>query len=307
MRLVVALLFIPSLVAAQEPASLTLVRSVERSAFSVAAGFDALWAFGDSRLARVDPASGAVNEVPLPVDPGLVMIERGLAVGEGAVWVPDTVSSTIFRIDPVSLQVNAIPTDIFGGRGSIGVGHGSVWVVTFASHDRTLARLDAAIGTVIAEIQLPSPGGAVVVLGDRVWVTSSSNAEAYRIDPATDAIDLTVPLHGSGFVAIGGFGSLWILYGEEGKVERLDGFTGARLALIETGARDVESDGGLAVGSDAIWVINRFGLIAGIEPTANSPTGLFRAPDGLLVGRRIAELDGLLWVAGPSLSGFARP
>ena len=56
-------------------------------------------------------------------------------------------SSTILKVDPEQNKViMTIATDIFGSTGSIGVGEGSLWVVTFDSHDKTLTRYNSHFG-----------------------------------------------------------------------------------------------------------------------------------------------------------------
>ena len=92
----------------------------------MAYGFDALWTMSDGKMVRINAADNSVLEIDLPVseNAGLLMEldkYRGIAVGEGAIWVPDMASSTIFKIDPEQNKLaRTIATDIFGSKGSIG-------------------------------------------------------------------------------------------------------------------------------------------------------------------------------------------
>ena len=93
-------------------------------------GFGSVWMMSEGSLARINVADNSVIDIPIPAKgeaTSLADIDkyRGIAVGEGAVWVPDMGSSTIYKIDPQSnTVVMKIPTDIFGSQGSIGVGEG---------------------------------------------------------------------------------------------------------------------------------------------------------------------------------------
>src|SRR5204863_112162 len=72
-----------------------------------------------------------------------------IAVGEGAVWVTNTESNTVSRIDPTTravvqtIQVGKSPTGITTGRGS-------VWVAN--SGGRSVSRINAATNRVVDEI-----------------------------------------------------------------------------------------------------------------------------------------------------------
>ena len=84
-------------------------------------------------------------------------------------------SSTILKVDPQSNSVVlSITTNFFGSRGSIGVGEGAVWVITFDDHDKTLTRYNAFSGAEEARIALPRAGKGVLVAHGSVWVTASS-------------------------------------------------------------------------------------------------------------------------------------
>ena len=233
---------------------------------------------------------------------------RGVAVGEGAVWLPDTGSSTIYKIDPHSNEVILeISTDIFGSRGSIGVGEGAVWVITFEDHDKTLTRYDAASGAEEARIALPSASKGVLVDYGSVWVTAASRAELYRIDPKSNQVATTIALHDTSHLLASGYGSIWIPFGTSGIVQRIDGQTGELVATIETGAVDMESDGDIVIGGGFVWIINRGSTVARIDPDSNAVKGLFRPPPGTLMGRRIRYGAGSLWVSGGSIFRISPP
>jgi virginiamycin B lyase len=276
-------------------------------------GFDSLWMMSDGHLVRVNAADNTTVSIDIPVsEAGAALSEndkyRGIAVGEGAVWVPDTGGSTIYKVDPNSNKVMLkIPTDIFGGQGSIGVGADAIWVVTFDNHDKTLTRYNAKNGAEEAKIALPKPCRGVTFGNGYVWVTAASSGELYRINPLTNRIASTTMLHGASHILAAGEGSIWIAYDAEGLVERIDAKTADIAATIKTGSSDMESDGDIAVGGGFIWVITRGSIVARIDPTSNQARGLFQPESGLIVGRRIRFGGGSLWISGKSIFRIRPP
>ena len=290
-----------------QAAELAIEATIPREAGAMAYGFGALWTMSDGKVLRLDAADNSVTEIEVPGADGALLLSqldryRGLAIGEGALWVPDMASSTILKIDPAKRAVIAtFRTDIFGSTGSIGVGEGSVWVVTFDSHDKTLTRYDAETGAVQARIALPRASSSVLAAYGSLWVAASNRPELYRVDPVTDSVAATIPLPEASHQLAAGYGSLWIACDVAGVVQRIDGHTGQVLATIATGAKDMESDGDIAVGGGYVWTINRGAIIARIDPSTNAVLGLFRPPPGSNSGRRISFGDDVLWLSGPAI------
>ena len=297
--------------AQQSPAELTAQATIPRSGFFMVYEFDSLWMMSDGRLVRVNAADGALTDIEIPAsEAGASLLDinkyRALAVGESAVWVPDMGSSTIYKVDPgANKVVLKIPTDIFGGDGSIGVGAGSVWVVTFDNHNKTLTRYNAATGAVEARIALPRRSKEVVFDHGSVWVTAAGRGELYRIDPASNEVVATISVTDSPSYMASGEGSIWILDLTAGVVQRIDGRTGELAATIDAGA--IDSDGGIVAGGGFVWVITRRMTITRIDPASNKVRGNFRAEAGMNIGRRIGYGAGSLWVSGGSIFRLEPP
>ena len=85
-----------------------------------------------NNVTRIDPTG---LQTPIVVGNG----PNGIAVGEGGVWVADSLDNTLVRIDPTTRSVT---TTIAVGRSPTGVavGAGSVWVAD--SGDGTVTRID---------------------------------------------------------------------------------------------------------------------------------------------------------------------
>jgi virginiamycin B lyase len=129
---------------------------IENTSSSIEFGFGALWATHGDKLLRIDAATNSIAEIELE---GGTARQRTVAVGEGAVWVPDAGKGGIFKIDPKANAVVALfSAPMLSSQGTIGVGEGAVWVVTAEEAERTLTRFNAENGTVEAKVSLPSSG-----------------------------------------------------------------------------------------------------------------------------------------------------
>ena len=297
----------------QSPTKLAIQATIPRSGFDLGFGFDSLWMMSDGRLARVDVNNQMIADIEIPVSDGAAALPdiakyRGIAVGEGAVWITDLGNSVIYKVDPqTNAPVMNIATDVFGSGGSIGIGEGAIWVITFDNHDKTLTRYNAQTGAVESKIALPQPGKGVVVAYGTVWVTAAKHAELYRIDPATNRIVSTTTLHASSHIIGAGENSVWIAFEKDGVAQRIDARTGVVIATVATGASDMESDGDIAIGGGFVWIITRSSLIARIDPKTNVLAGRFQVQSGTVVGRRLRYAAGSLWISGGSIFRVKAP
>ncbi len=109
---------------------------------AVATGFDAVWVAntGDN-VVRINPRTNGVVR-PISVGGG----PRGIAVGEGAVWVTSEADDLVFRIDA-----------------------GAVWVANSA--DGTVSRIDPETNKVVETIAVGNRPVGIAVGGGSVWVS----------------------------------------------------------------------------------------------------------------------------------------
>jgi virginiamycin B lyase len=175
--------------------------TISQSGNVMGVGFDSLWMMSltTNKLVRINPGDNSATEIPIRgvVGPFAYM---GMAVGEGAIWLPDPGRSMIYKIDPGTNQVaKEIPADILGGGGrfaagkdAIAVGEGAVWAIT---SNNELRRYSAEGGTQEAAVSLPSRSSGVIVAFGSVWITGTENDEFYRVDPTTNQIIATIGLH----------------------------------------------------------------------------------------------------------------
>jgi virginiamycin B lyase len=280
------------------------VREIPKGGGSVGFGFDAFWVASSGRLTRIGSDGHGMAETLLASNGGPC---REIAVGEGAVWVPDCGRGVIYKVDPASLRVKLqIDTDMFTSEGSIGVGHGAVWVITADPGERTLTRYSAATGETLAEILLPGAGSGVIVDFGSVWVTAAGKGELYQINPQTNAIASTTKLGGLPRSFASGESSIWVLNEAAGAVQRIDGRTGLLLSTIALGK---PGTGRIVAGGGFVWVTTTGTILSQIDPQSNTLVRTFTSegPGGMNCQGGIRYGGGFIWLAGFRLQRVQPP
>ena len=143
----------------------TVSRDEGDLATGVAAGAGGIWVTSmDGQVVRIDPRSNRVRRMTV-----LEASPRGIAVGEGAVWVVDQAGNKLWRLHPRTgrpqgtIRVGVEPV-------AVAVGHGSVWV---ANRDGgTVSRVDPKTERVTT-IRVGSRPESISVGEERVWMTVS--------------------------------------------------------------------------------------------------------------------------------------
>ncbi|HEU5491554.1 MAG TPA: BTAD domain-containing putative transcriptional regulator [Gaiellaceae bacterium] len=183
-------------------------RAITYTGAGVDVGLGSVWAaFGDSTLARADPAPphaagvGSAGTGPAAVvvafgsiwvaNSGDATVQRfspltfengpirpltvgskptGLAAGEGAIWVANSGDDYITRIDAGDFGFNAARSIPVGdGPTDVAIGHGAVWVA--ASAAGSISRLDPETNEVTATISVGNPLGGMAVADGLVWTS----------------------------------------------------------------------------------------------------------------------------------------
>jgi len=183
----------------------------------------------------------------------------------------------VTRVDLKTGEVTAtIRTGIGNSEGSIVAGAGSIWVTTDAKG--TLARVDPATNTVVAEIYV-APGSYGLAFGeDAVWVTSTEKNTVTRIDPQTNLVVETIPVGKAPRFIAAGAGAVWSLNQGDGSVSRIDPKTNKVVATIDVG---VPGQGGdIAVGEGSVWVTSFEFPLSRIDPATNTVVQQFAGKGG---------------------------
>jgi streptogramin lyase len=265
-------------------------------------GYGSVWVSkSESRVVlRIDPATNRIIAViPVGSDP-----ELGIAFGLGFVWIADPKDKSLTQIDPRTNRVVRtlaanVPDD---PEGSIGVGAGSVWLITNddATNSGTVTRLDALTGKVLAQIKVKEESHAVVFAFGSAWVSSTGGDTVSRIDPARNLViaELTVGTKPR-FLAAGA-GSVWVLSQGDGALSRINPRTNRVVAKIALG---IPGDGGdLDVEEGYVWASAEGVPVSQIDPNTNQLIRQFvggRKDDTLRVGFGSAwvvdEDNGEIW------------
>jgi virginiamycin B lyase len=272
----------------------------------MAFGFDSLWMMSGARMMRVNPADNSVTEIKVD---GALGSYRGIAVGEGAIWIPATGSKTIYKLDPITNSVvRQLAVDFYDSEGSIGVGEDAVWIVAAGEKfHAVLTRFNSETGALEANIPLEQGSIAALVDFGSVWVTNNQKNELYRIDPKTNSVVSATSLHERPRFLASGEGAIWVLNQGDATVQRVDGKTGTVVATIET-VSGYRGGGEIVVGGGYVWVTLTGDLdtypVVQIDPKTNTLLRMFK---GYGMGDAIRYGAGSLWVSGSNIFRIKPP
>ena len=172
-----------------DPASGPATRTLD-CASDAGTAFDGthLYQIAESRIDKIDPASGAVvASIPAPGHGG----DSGLTWAEGSLWVGQYLDRKIHQIDPAT---GAILRTIESNRYVTGVSFvdGELWHGTWEGEESELRRLDPASGAVLERLAMPAGTGVSGLESDGAGLLycgggSSGKVRAVRRPKATRA------------------------------------------------------------------------------------------------------------------------
>ena len=164
-----------------------------------------VWAvFGDSTLARIDPATLRTTESTL-TDQG----PAGIAAYNRSIWVSNGGDSTVQRFDPATLEQGAQETRSGVGRTPSGIAAGDAAVWVAGTGDDIVTWVDPA-SKATYQVRVGDGPTAVAVGAGGVWVANGSDRTVTRVDPSTRKLEETIEMgvRPSG-VAVGN-GLVWV-------------------------------------------------------------------------------------------------
>lgn len=251
---------------------------------------------GANSVGRIDPSNGqVVAAIPTAGNAPTAMVWF-----EGSLWVANTVSRTVARIDPTTERVDqSVPTE--GAPTALAAGEGAVWVLN--GLQGTVLAIDPRSNDVAASITVPAGSGGIAFGAGALWVTNTLDASVTRIDPRTKEVAATIDLGGAVVASPKAIatdrGDLWV--GDEfaATLWRIDPSTGR---VVESpGIRSAPT--AIAVDDGTVWVASRAAdLVTRIDPD----TGLSftievgDGPAGIAVG------FGSIWVANGGGGSISR-
>jgi YVTN family beta-propeller protein len=254
----------------------------------LAYGDGAVWAVdsADGTLARIDPATHAVQQIPVGSTPSAVAITgpdawvtnsgdgtvsrvstvtnrvvdtiqvgnlpAAIAAGSGAVWVANEADATVDRIDPATDDVTTKGGIQVGARpDGIAVGPGGVWVAN--GEDGTVQRIDPATDQADGPVHVGAGPAGIAVTPGAVWVANSLDLTVSEVDPASGAVTATVDVgDGPSSIVVAG-NSLWVSDEFDATLDRID----VRAARVVRRVHLGSSPQDMAVAGSGVWVAAR--------------------------------------------------
>jgi virginiamycin B lyase len=200
-------------------------------------------------LASLDPATGAVDTVPMPDDPEWragTPIPYELRMGpDGSVWTTELAGNRVLRYSPGdgSFRTWRMPAEHSGPRRLDVAPDGTVWIPEYSGGK--LARLDPSSGEIV-EFDLPTRDALPYVARvDRrrgvVWVAEAGADAVARFDPRSETwLEIPLPARGTLVRHLDvdhETGAVWAAYGHAPPLS-------PKLARIELREDAVERDAG---------------------------------------------------------------
>ena len=137
---------------------------------------------------------------------------------------------------------------------------GTLWVA-----DRSagrVARMDAATGTVLADIRVGPFPNSIAVGDGAVWVGNEGDGSVSRIDPSTNQVVATIPIGQKGFLRLAaGEGRVWVAACLDKLIAVIDPAANSVSNTVE-----VDSCWNVALGGGAVWVPTGERTVTRIDP-----------------------------------------
>jgi len=245
---------------------------------------------------------GARARAPAPSRPHAVATirvgadPRGIAVGNGSVWVANSGAGSVTRIASSTNRVTGAPIEVGAEPRRVAADRRGIWVSNEGSG--TITRIDPRSGSPDPPIPVGGTPRALATGAGAVWVADFGDGVVRRVEQASGRVGPPVAVGPSPVSIAFGAGGVWVAVHDEGRVVRLDPRTGA---VAGPGLRVADTIDGVAVGGDELWVaalrpgaVFRIGLKGGPHVIGRIPVG--GGPLGVAVGA------GAVWVPN-SLGG----
>ncbi|MPZ11283.1 MAG: cytochrome C [Kiloniellaceae bacterium] len=205
----------------------------QRSRDPVEAADGTIWWAGQwgNLIGKIDPATGAMTEYPLPegTKPHTVTLDAA-----GNVWYTGNKNGTLGKFDPQTEQITVYKMPDPAAKdphSAIFDGQGILWFTLQQSN--MIGRLDPASGD-IKLVTAPTAGarpyGIKIDAQGNPWVACNGSNCLIKVDPATlQLTEVKLPSPGTKVrrLDIAGDGMIWYVNSTEGRIGRYDPASGA--------------------------------------------------------------------------------
>lgn len=203
------------------------------------------------------PPGNRIATIPVGTSPNAVALDTR------AVWVANSGSDNVSRIDPITNKVVATIA-VGNSPNGVAVDARAVWVANFKSN--SVSRIDPTTNKVVTTIPVGDGPDHIAVEARAVWVANVGSGNLSRIDPTTDKVVETIPLGGTPVEIAVETDAVWVTDQVEGSVYRIDPTTNMVVNTVPVGEDPV----GIAVETGAVWVANSSGgKVSRIDPATN--------------------------------------
>ena len=239
---------------------------VGREPVGVAVAGNTVWVVNgnDSTVSRFDTKSNRVDTLGTVKSPIWIVPES-----DRAVWISTATNDSVVKVDTRTVQ----PAQVIRlGRTAfaLAVGAGSLWVTEPApsrlAEPGTVERLDLGLGAPPKRFRVGVIPAGIAVGEGAVWVANIGSGSVSRIGLKDGRVEKIEAGPSPGAV-VTGFGSVWVIIGDDKSVWRLDPTTRRPDAVI-----NVHGDPfAIAVGEGAVWTANlQAGTVSRIDPRTDS-------------------------------------
>ena len=264
-------------------------------------GFDSIWEMSDGALNRLSAdTNNILAKIPISYGPF-----RGIATGEGFVWVPDVGKKKLYQIDPTTNKiVKTFDLPISDSEGSIAVADGAVWIAVNneSGTSRELKKIDVKTGTVSTVTTLPASVAGTTYQDGKIWLTSPSTGKIFVIDSKTGQETQAIDVGSGPRFITSGENYVWVLNQQDGRVVKIDAKTNQVVSTIE--ANLPGRGGDITYGEGAIWVTMPGVPVVKINKDTNIIEEKFV---GQGMGDAIRTGYGSIWVSGETLHRIQKP
>jgi YVTN family beta-propeller protein len=142
----------------------------------------------------------------------------GIAADHDGVWVANTAGATVTRIDPSRGSVLATVA-VGQARSDMAIGKGAVWVANSA--DGTVSKIDLGGNSVVGTFPVGREPLSVAVTSDAVWTANTLDGTVSRLDPSTGSVTSTLPVGGIPDSVTAAGDDIWVADRHAGSITRI--------------------------------------------------------------------------------------